>query len=115
MEIKFEYVRIGKFRKNKLNENLLKENYNIFKAQLTSFFEFNNFKYPTEKLPIPLLLVIPSKGNTVKLSLEDITSEKLKKELKNKFNDKIYKGKYSILIDNMDNEKFAPEYNQQLR
>jgi formiminotetrahydrofolate cyclodeaminase len=54
-----------------------------------------------------MVMIIPGKGYNVKIALQDIKDLHIKKELKNNFPNSIYKGEYSIIMDNLENKVFG--------
>ncbi|RTZ03094.1 hypothetical protein [Flavobacterium sp. GSP6] len=99
MEIKFD-VRIGKIRKNQISEMILKQNVGFLKSGIHSLLKDINSE--TKKIGI----VIPGKGHSIKMALEDVKEKHVRKELKSNFPFNIYKGKYSAILDNIDNQIF---------
>ncbi len=99
MEVKFDLVRIGKFRKNNIAEKIISQNLKIFRDDIRSLLKDKKSFYKNNKLNI--VMIIPAKGYNIKISLEDISDEQIKKDLMYNFPNSIFKGKYSILLNNL--------------
>lgn len=104
MKIDFDIVRIGKFRKDSLKERIIKENVDILKHQIRSLLEDIKFKGKYDEMG--LTLVIPSKGADIKISIEDRPDENVRYILNQNFPNSIYKGDYSVILDNAHNTEF---------
>lgn len=102
MKVSFELVRIGKFRKSFSTERALKVNTINLKKAIT-FFIKNELCY---KKDIEMVLIIPEKGQNIKIVLDDIRDFNVKKELKKKFPKSIYKENYSKILININNKIF---------
>lgn len=103
MEIKFDVVRIGKIRKDQISEMILKQNVGFLKSGIHSFLR----DIDSETKKIGIVLVVPGKGHSIKMSLQDVKEKHIKKELKSNFPYNIYKGEYSAIMDNVDNQIFG--------
>lgn len=104
MEVKFDLVRIGKPRKNSTIEIILKQNVNLLQNSIRYFLED---EVSTDKYNrIDMVMIIPSKGSSIKIALQDINDNNIKKSLRQKFPNSIYKGDYSIILDNIHNRVF---------
>lgn len=104
MEITFEIVRIGKFRKDSQVEKIIKENVNLMKKSIRSLLE--DFKYMGKDDKMELILVIPAKGDNVKIYIGDRKDENLRELLRQNFPDSIYTGNDSIIEENIHNPIF---------
>lgn len=102
MKVKFEPIRIGKFRQDPYKEKILKENYANLKAQIREFLYD-----PKNDKEIQMDIVIPARGSKITVTLDGINDEELKKHLIQHFPNSIYKGDYSILLENIDNSIFS--------
>lgn len=105
MEVKFDMVRIGVIRKNSISEKILRENVDSLKYSIQSLLK--DEKVDNKHNQINMTMIIPSKGYNIKIVLEDIKHEYLRKELKLNFPNSIYNGKYSEIMDNLDNKIFG--------
>lgn len=105
MEVKFDLVRIGKIRKNSIAEKILKQNIDLLRNNIRLLLKNENIdnKHNT----IHMVMIIPGKGYNVKIVLQDIKDLHVKKELKKNFPNSIYKGEYSIIMDNLENKIFG--------
>ncbi|WP_300979260.1 hypothetical protein [Flavobacterium sp.] len=105
MEVKFDLVRIGKIRKSSIAEKILKNNIDLLRNNIRSFLKDENFddKHNT----VHMVMIIPGKGYNIKIALQDIRDLYIKNELKNNFPNSIYKGEYSIIMDNLENKIFG--------
>jgi len=101
MEVNFDIVRIGKIRKNRISEMILKQNVEFLKNGIRSLLKDN--EVDSKKDLISMVLVIPAKGHSIKIALRDIKESYIKKELKNNFPNSIYKGDYKSILDNINN------------
>ncbi|MBX2950058.1 MAG: hypothetical protein KF704_12330 [Crocinitomicaceae bacterium] len=104
MEIKFETVRVGKFRKDIMQERILKENYNFLKNSLKECV--NNINSSNEIIDVDI--VIPAKGSRISITLNSIKDKEVKQLLIENFPDSIFKGDYSILEENINNRPYFP-------
>lgn len=104
MEIKFETVRIGKFRKDIIQERILKENYTNLKNRLKDFVK----TIPFENYIIDVDIVIPLRGSQISITLDGIKEKEIRQLLIDNFPYSIYKGDYSILINNCLNRPYFP-------
>lgn len=104
MEIKFEIVRVGKFRRDSLAERFIKENVALMKKSIRSLLE--DFKYMGNDDKMELTLVIPAKGDNIKIYIGDRKDENFRKILRQNFPDSIYKGNDSIIEENIHNPIF---------
>jgi len=104
MEVNFDLVRIGRTRKNYTSEKILEQNVDLLKSNIRFFLKekVSNNKNNV----ISMVMVVPGKGYNIKIALQDIRDNEIKKELKKKFPNSIYKGEYSTLLDNMNNRVF---------
>lgn len=105
MEVKFDLVRIGGIRKNLIAEKIIKENLDILRNEIRSLLKDENINNKYNR--IDMVLIIPQKGYTIKIVLHDIKDESIRKKLKLHFPKYIYKGDYSIIMDNLDNKIFG--------
>lgn len=105
MEVKFDLVRIGKRRKDNLSEKILKQNVDILRHDIRLFLrdKESNTKYNE----ISMAMIIPGSGYSIKIALADIQDKNLRKELRNNFPEAVYKGKYSVILDNIHNSIFS--------
>jgi hypothetical protein len=103
MEIKFDVVSIGKIRKDQISEIILKQNVGFLKIGIHSFLK----DIDSETKKIGIVLVIPGKGHSIKISLQDVKEKNIRKELKNNFPYNIYKGEHSSIMNNGDNQIFG--------
>jgi len=53
-----------------------------------------------------MVMLIPRKGFEIKICLQDIRDEDIKIDLRCRYPNSIYKGKYSSIMDNIDNKIF---------
>ncbi|MBX9889455.1 MAG: hypothetical protein K2Y30_16160 [Flavobacteriaceae bacterium] len=102
MELKFDVVRIGKIHKDKMSEMILKQNVGFLKNGIYSLLQ--DIDNETKKFGI--VLVIPGKGHNIRIALQDVKERNVRKELKINFPCNIYKGEYSVILDNIDNPIF---------
>jgi hypothetical protein len=103
MEIRFDMIRIGKFRKNYISEILLKQNVNGLKNSIKSLLlEIDNIEINL----IHIVMIIPAKGFSIKISLKNINNKHIREIIKQNFSNCIFKGKYSIIMDNLNNPIF---------
>ncbi|OXG09649.1 hypothetical protein BC749_11118 [Flavobacterium araucananum] len=100
MEINFDVIRIGKIRKDNTAEIILKQNVNFMKCGIRHLL--NNIDNLDEKIEI--ILAIPGKGYSVKIVLQEVKKKHIRNELKNNFPYSIYNGKYSAILDNVNNK-----------
>lgn len=54
-----------------------------------------------------MVMIIPGKGCRIKIALQDINDEHIRKELRHNFPNSIYNGQYSMIMDNVDNKTFG--------
>ena len=104
MKVKFDIVRIGKFRKDAFVERFLKENVDLMKSKISSLLK--DIKYKSEYNEMGLILVIPARGENIKIYIEDLQDTNVKKILSPNFPHSIYKRNYSIIEDNVHNPIF---------
>lgn len=104
MDVKFDIIRIGNKRKNQSAEQIVMQNLNSFReairillADVESFSKNNQ---------IHLTLVIPAKGYSVKMVLEQNLDFQMRNLLKANFPTAMYKGNYSVILDNIHNQVF---------
>ena len=105
MEVKFDLVRIGKIRKSSIAEKILKQNVDLLRNEIRSFLKDENIN--NKHNTVHMVITIPGKGYNIKIALQDIKDLHIKKELKNNFPNSIYKGGYSIIMDNLENKVFG--------
>lgn len=104
MKVKFDIVRIGRIRKNYTSELVLKENLNFLKSNIRTLLSEKVIENKSNQISI--VLVIPAKGFNIKIVLNDIKDNDIKKELKKHFPNSIYNGSYSVILDNINNHFF---------
>ena len=97
MNIKFEVIRIGKTRKNKTSEIWIQQNLKFLKENILHVFNENKIN-----ISINLLLIIPSRGNKIRISLRNINNSELKYIIKENFSDSIYNGNYNLILKNIN-------------
>ena len=104
MDVKFDLVRLGEKRKNSLSETLIKQNVDILRKSIRNLLKdkTSNSKYNS----ISMTMVIPAKGHNIKIHFQNIPEKWIRKELKDNYPNSIYKGKYDILLDNLNNRIF---------
>lgn len=98
MNIHFEMVRIGDFRKNRLLEKIIRENVNILQLNLRKFLENET---DINKSSIELTMVIPSRGTKITFVLNDIKDDTLKSKLRLNFPDSIFNGDENLIYSNL--------------
>ena len=106
MEIKFEPVRIGTFRKKLILERIIYENYKSLKNELKEFV--NSIQSKPNVKTIEVDIVIPARGNQITFTLDAIRDIEVKQLLKDNFPNSIYIGDYSILSKNCMNQPYFP-------
>jgi hypothetical protein len=102
MDVKFDLVRIGKFRKNYVSETILKQNADLLRSNIRYLLKEENCSHKDNT--VHMTMVIPGKGHNIKIVLQDVRDIHIKKQLKEKFPNSIYKGSKSALIDNLWNK-----------
>lgn len=105
MEVKFDLVRIGEIRKNSISEKILKQNVDLLRNNIRLLLK--NKKIDNKHNQISMVMVIPAKGYNIKIVLEDIKDEYMRKELRFNFPSSIYNGEYSNIMNNLDNKVFG--------
>lgn len=106
MEINFETVRIGNFRKDMNHERILKANYDYLKNELRAFVKTIQGEKADEIIYVDIL--IPAKGSTITIAIDNIPNLEVKQLLIDRFPDSIYKGNYSIILKNSMNRPYFP-------
>lgn len=104
MEVKFDLVRIGEIRKNLWVEKNLKFNIDQLKNDIRYLLKDEIIDSKQNKIDI--VMIIPGNGYVIKIALEDIEYKHIREKLKFNFPSSIYKGKYSLLLDNLNNKLF---------
>ena len=104
MKVKFDLVRFGKIRKNNTSELILKKNVEF--SQKNIRFLLKNEIIDNKNNCADLVMIIPGKGYKIKIVLEGINDNRIKKILKENIPLEIYKGDYSIIEDNASNRIF---------
>lgn len=102
MEVKFDTVRIGKIRNSSIEEKILEQNLAFLKSNIKSLFRDDEVE--KEHNRISVVLVIPGKGDNIKIAVKYSGNEFVKKLLSSNFPDSIYKGKYSTIDANQFNQ-----------
>lgn len=100
MEVKFDLVRIGKSRKNSISEIFLKQNVDFLKSGIRWLLK--DIDVDNKNNQITMVMVIPAKGLSIKIVLQDIKESYIKKELRTNFPNSIFKGHYSSILDNLN-------------
>lgn len=106
MSSKFSTVRIGSRRKNFYEENLLMTYLNELKHQIT--YELTQVD-DLELNKMQVELVIPNTGIEpliVCQTTDNPSKKRLNKFLRDKFPDRIYKGSYDKVLDNIFNKVY---------
>ncbi|KJD36683.1 hypothetical protein PW52_03305 [Tamlana sedimentorum] len=101
MEVKFDLVRIGKFRKDRFSEKIIEENADSLRTNIKSFLKNETCSHRDNT--VHMTIVIPAKGYNVKMVLQDIRDFKIRKQLRERFPNFIYKGNQSTLLENLSN------------
>ncbi|HRG17544.1 MAG TPA: hypothetical protein PLP39_00495 [Flavobacterium lutivivi] len=103
MEVKFEMIRIGKFRKDDCSEMLLKQNVDLLKSTIRYHLaDIDNI----ENKPINIDMIVPAKGFEIKIFVKRIRDKNIRTYLKENFPKSIYNGNYSNISDNLNNPIF---------
>jgi hypothetical protein len=105
MEVKFDLVRIGGIRKSSNAETLLKGNVDLLRNNIRSLLKDLNIS--NKHNSISLVMIIPGKGANIKIALDNIKDENIRKELRYNFPRSIYKGDYSLIMNNIENKIFS--------
>ena len=79
MNVKFDLVRIGKFRKNLNAEILLTQDANFLKANIRNLLE--NEECSHKDNTVHMRMVIPGKGFKIKVVLQDIKDTHIRKKI----------------------------------
>jgi len=82
---------------------ILKQNVGFLKSGIHSLLK----DIDSETKKIGIVLVIPGKGHSIKMALQDVKEKHVRKELKSNFPFNIYKGEYSAILRNIDNQIFG--------
>ena len=104
MKIKFDMIRIGSKRKNVSSEIILKENVEILKKSIRSFFKGENCSHKNNEEHITM--IIPAKGDNIKVLIQDFKDYQIRQMFRESFSDFIYKGNLDKLPDYYDNKIF---------
>ena len=104
MNVKFDLVRFGKIRKNNNSELILKKNVEFLQDHIR--FLLDNENIDNKNNCVDMVMIIPGRGYEIKIALQDIRDTNVKKILKVNIPLQIYKGDYSIIIDNINNRIF---------
>mgnify|MGYP001022078309 FL=1 len=104
MNVKFDLVRFGKIRKNNISELILKKNVEFLQNHIR--FLLDNENIDNKNNCVDMVMIIPGRGYEIKIALQDIRDTNVKKILKVNIPLQIYKGDYSIIIDNINNRIF---------
>lgn len=104
MEVKFDYIRIGGFRKDKHQELMLKENLDQLKMEL-----INTLNYVNELERIELTLIIPKNGFDIKVHLESNIPGNIKDIIKNEFPFNHRSLTHNEIAKNLLNKIWEPE------
>ncbi len=104
MNVKFDLVRFGKIRKNNNSELILKKNVEFLQNHIR--FLLDNENIDNKNNCVDMVMIIPGRGYEIKIALQDIRDTNVKKILKVNIPLQIYKGDYSIIIDNINNRIF---------
>jgi len=101
MDVKFDLVRIGKFRKNYVSETILKQNADLLRTNIRYLLQDRKCSHKDNT--VHMTMVIPGKGYNIKIVLQDVRDFHIRKQLKEKFPNSIFKGDQSILRNNIWN------------
>jgi hypothetical protein len=104
MEVKFDLVRIGGIRKSSNAETIIEGNVDLLRNNIRSLLKDINISNKPNS--ISMVMIIPGKGYNIKIALDDIKDDLIIKELRNNFPHSIYKGDYSLIMNNIDNKVF---------
>jgi hypothetical protein len=104
MEVKFDLVRIGGIRKSYNAETILKGNVDLLRNNIRSLLKDLNIS--TKQNSISIVMIIPGKGDNIKIALDNIKDDHIRKELRHNLPRSIYKGDYSLIMNNIDNRIF---------
>ena len=104
MNLRFDLVRIGETRKNYNSEKLIKLNTELLIKNIRNIIttEKNN----EDNFKFEMTIIVPEKGNNVKMLLASIKDLELKDLLKEKFPNSIYKGEMETVLDNIHKKVF---------
>jgi hypothetical protein len=104
MEIKFDMVRIGGFRKNHRSEILLRQNADLLMNDIRTLLL--GVECGDGKNKEAITLIIPAKGFKVKFRLQDFREDKIRALVKKNFSRFAYHGKLDTILDNVNNLVF---------
>ena len=104
MKVKFDLVRIGGIRKKYASEIILKQNVDLLRTEIRHLLKDGKCSHKDNT--VHMTMIIPGKGYSIKINLQDIKDFHIRKELREKFPDSIYKGKHSTIMDNINNRIF---------
>jgi len=100
MEVKFDLVRIGNVRKNKVSETILKDNTALLKLSIRSLLK--DIKSIHKNNRVDMIMIVPAKGYVIKIRTQEIKDINLRKILSDNFPNNIYKGSLDTILDNSD-------------
>lgn len=104
MDVSFDAVRIGNIRKERISEMILKQNYDLLKNNIRDFLGEEQFEH--ESNTVHMVIIIPGKGDKITIHLPSIKDLRIRKLLKEKYHNYIYKGKDDTIHDNINNRLF---------
>lgn len=94
----FDIVRIGKLRNDQIALQMLKDNVQILQNTIRTLLKEEEYIYGSGVME--LVMVVPGRGFNIKIALQDIGEERIKKILKHHLPNSIYKGSYDLLLRN---------------
>lgn len=100
MTVNFDLVRMGKLRTDSIALQMLKDNVQILQNTIRELLKDEEYIYGSGTMG--LVMIIPARGFDIKIVLQDIGEERIKRILKHYLpGHSIYKGSYSTILDNV--------------
>ncbi|MDX1830484.1 MAG: hypothetical protein R3342_13170 [Lutibacter sp.] len=104
MDVKFDLVRIGNARKNYTSEKILKQNVDLLRKNIRELLRNENCSHKNNREDITM--IVPARGFNIKIRLQDVKDYHIRKLLRDKFPNSMYKGKLDTILDNSNNRVF---------
>ena len=104
MKIKFDLVRIGKRHENFVKEDSLKQNVKLLMNNIQSLLSSENCSHKNNVEHVTM--IVPGRGLSIKILLSDFKDCHIRKLVRERYPNNIYKGNKDLVYHSWNNQVF---------